>query len=267
VSESSNQSTDAARHFADAVVDAVFAAWAQDLVERVDVRPGERVLDVGCGTGAVARAAAPRAGATGKVAGIDNSAERLGVAQSLPPLAGAMIEWRLGDATALPYADGSFDVVLCQQVLHLISDRAIALAEMRRVLAPGGRLGLSVWQAMEHSPAFLPIAAAVARHLGPAEAGRFGRNFSLGDEAELRRLVEEAGFTQVQIVQETKIADLATPEDFIQYQMDVNAARWSTTPETQAAIVADVREGLQPFVEDGRLRFPRGAHVVLARRD
>ncbi len=267
MSESTNEPGAAARHFAAAVVDAVFAAWAEDLVERAALRSDERVLDVGCGTGAVARAAAPRVGAAGHVTGIDNSAERLGVAQSLPPVPGATIEWRLGDGTALPFADGSFDVVLCQQVLHLIPDRGAALAEMRRVLGPGGRLGLSVWQAMEYSPGFLPVASAVARHLGPAEGSRFGRNFSLGDETELRRLVEAAGFSRIQIVQETKIADFATPDDFIRYQIDVNAARWSIAPETQEAIVTDVREGLRSFVEDGRLRFPRGAHVVLARRD
>ena len=267
MSETSSQPANAARHFADAVVDAVFAPWAEDLVERAGLRPGERVLDVGCGTGAVARAAAPRVGTTGHVAGVDNSAERLGVAQSLPPVPGAAIDWQLGDATALPYADASFHVVLCQQVLHLIPDRAVALAEMRRVLVPGGRLGLSVWRAMEYSPAFLPIASAVTKHLGPAEGSRFGRNFSLGDEAELRRLLEAAGFQEIVIVQETKVADFASPDNFMRYQMDVNADRWKISPETQAAIEADVRQELQPYVENGRLRFPRGAHVVLARRD
>ncbi len=267
MSETGNQPADAARHFAEAVVDAVFAPWAEDLVERADLRPGERVLDVGCGTGAVARAAAPRVGATGHVTGVDNNAERLAVAQSLPPVPGVAIDWRQGDATALPYADASFDVVLCQQVLHLIPNRAAALADMRRVLVPGGRLGLSVWRAMEYSPAFIPIASAVARHLGPAEGSRFGRNFSLGDEAELRRLFEAAGFQEIVIVQETKVADFASPDDFIRYQIDVNADRWRIGPETQEAIVADVREGLRPYMENGRLRFPRGAHVVLARRD
>jgi ubiquinone/menaquinone biosynthesis C-methylase UbiE len=256
----------AARHFADAVVDAVFAAWAEDLVGRVDLRAGERVLDVGCGTGAVARAAAPLVGASGRVVGIDTSAERLVVAAGLPAVEGARVEWQRADATDMPFDDGSFDVVLCQQVLHLIPNRPAALGEMRRVLVPGGRLGLSVWQSMEHSPAFLPIARAVAHHLGPEEGARFGRNFSLADEAELRRLLEEAGFADVGIAQETKIADFARADDFIDYQMDVNAERWHIGEDTRSALVEDIREGLQPFVEDGRLRFPRGAHIVTARR-
>jgi ubiquinone/menaquinone biosynthesis C-methylase UbiE len=257
---------EAARRFADAVVDAVFAAWAEDLVARVGLRPGERVLDVGCGTGAVARAAVPLVGSSGQVVGSDPSADRIAVAATLPTPDGATIEWRQGDATAMPFYDESFDVVLCQQVLHLIPDRAAALSEMRRVLMPGGRLGLSVWQSMEHSPAFLPIAAAVAQHLGAEEAARFGRNFSLADAAEVQRLLEAAGFTDVDIVQEEKIADFARPDDFIDYQMDVNAERWHIGDAVRSALVSEIRTGLQPLIESGRLRFPRGAHIATARR-
>jgi ubiquinone/menaquinone biosynthesis C-methylase UbiE len=259
-------SNQAARHFAESVVDAVFAAWAEDLAQRAELKAGERVLDVGCGTGAVARTAAPRVGSAGRVVGVDTSVARIQVAESLPAPDGAPITWRIGDATALPDADASYDVVLCQQVLHLIRDRETALREMHRVLRPDGRLGLSVWQPMEFSPAFLAVANAVERHLGAAERARFGGNFSLGDEQELRHLIEAAGFTDVRIVQESKIADFASPDDFIQYQLNVNAERWSVTESHRAAILADMRAGLQRFVEDGRLRFPRGAHIATARR-
>jgi SAM-dependent methyltransferase len=230
------------------------------------LKPGERVLDVGCGTGAVARAAAPLVGADGAVVGVDTSADRLAVAAALPPVDGAAIVWREGDAANLPFPDQSFDVVLCQQVLHLVRDREASLAEMLRVLTPGGRVGISVWQSMEHSPAFLPIAASVARHLGPDEGARFGRNFSLADDALLRRLMMENGFVDVEIVQETKIADFASPDDFIHYQMDVNRGRWNTTDAIIEAIVADTRAGLTPWLEHGRLRFPRGAHIAFGRR-
>jgi ubiquinone/menaquinone biosynthesis C-methylase UbiE len=256
----------AAQHFADSVVDAVFAVWATDLVERARLQPGERVLDVGCGTGAVARAAAPVVGRTGSVVGVDTSAERLTVASALPPVVGPTIEWRQADAASLPFPEASFNAVLCQQVLHLVRDRAAALSEMRRVLAPGGRVAISVWQSMEHSPAFVPIARAVTTHLGSEEGQRFGRNFSLADEATLRRLIEAAGFAHVVIVQETKIADFATPDDFITYQMGVNRDRWNTTEAIVNAIIAETREGLDPWVENGRLRFPRGAHIATARR-
>jgi len=81
----------------------------------------------------------------------------------------------------------------------------------------------------------------------------------------VRRLLEEAGFGEIQIVQEEKIADFATPDDFIRYQMEANA-RWRLSNEQLTAMTADIRSALEPLVENGRLRFPRGSHVVSAVR-
>jgi len=103
------------------------------------------VLDVACGTGVVTRAAAERVASGGRVAGIDLNPGMIAVARSLPPTAGAAIEWHEASALALPFADSGFDVVLCQQGLQFFPDKALALREMRRVLRPGGRLALSVW--------------------------------------------------------------------------------------------------------------------------
>jgi len=122
------------------LVPAVMARFADDLVESVG--PGDRVLDVACGTGIVARRAAAR-GAT--VVGVDVNAQMLDVARAADPA----VEWIEADATALPLADDAFDIVLCQQGLQFMPDPAAALAEMRRVLAPGGRLTVSVWRPSE----------------------------------------------------------------------------------------------------------------------
>ena len=121
----------------------ILGPWAPLLVERAAVAPGERVLDVACGTGVVTRAAAERAAAGGHVAGIDLNPGMIAVARSLPPV--AAIEWREASALALPFQDSHFDVVLCQQGLQFFPDKALALREMRRVLRRGGRLALSVW--------------------------------------------------------------------------------------------------------------------------
>jgi ubiquinone/menaquinone biosynthesis C-methylase UbiE len=132
------------------LVPAVTASWAADLVERVGLRRGERVLDVACGTGVVARAAAGRAGRTGHVAGIDINAGMLAVARSVPAGPGAGISWFEGSILGLPFRAGSYDVVLCQLGLQFFPDRPAALAEMRRVLVTGGRLGLNVYGVIPH---------------------------------------------------------------------------------------------------------------------
>jgi ubiquinone/menaquinone biosynthesis C-methylase UbiE len=88
------------------------------LLERVGLSPGQRVLDVACGTGIVSRLAAQQLGADGEVVGVDFNQAMLDVAQKIPPVSGAPMDWRQGDAGALPCADGTFDVVLCQQGLQ-----------------------------------------------------------------------------------------------------------------------------------------------------
>ncbi len=132
------------------MVPASFARWAPDLVDLGAVRPGQRVLDVACGTGVVTRIAAERAGPSGRVAGLDVNADMLAAARAASP--GARIEWYEGSALALPFPDGSFDIVVCQQGLQFFPDRVAGLREMRRVLTAGGRLALSCWRSVEHQP-------------------------------------------------------------------------------------------------------------------
>ena len=123
----------------------ILGPWAPLLVDTARVTAGERVLDVACGTGVVTRAAAKRAGPTGRVVGIDLNPGMIAVAKSLPAPIGASIEWLERSALDLRLENASFDVVLCQQGLQFFPDKLVALQEMRRVLDQRGRLALSVW--------------------------------------------------------------------------------------------------------------------------
>ena len=190
---------------------AIFTPWAQDLVELAGPVLGERVLDVACGTGVVARAVGSRVGAAGKVVGLDLNAGMLEVARSLPWTAPAPVEWREANALDLPFEDGSFDLVVCQQGLQFIPDRLAALLQMRRVLAPGGRLSLSVWRPIHYSPRFERLHNALTRRVGP-EAGILGP-FALGDAEELRTLVGGAGFRDISLRQAAKILEFPSAEE------------------------------------------------------
>lgn len=133
------------------------------------LQPGERVVDGACGTGVVSRLAAERVGATGSVVGVDVNPAMLGVARSAPAPPGASIDWREANAEALPLPDASFDVVLCQLGLMFVADRSAALREIRRVLAPGGRVAITVPGTME--PLMEAMAESLARNIDPAWPG------------------------------------------------------------------------------------------------
>ena len=123
------------------LVASIFAAWADDLVEVAALQPSERVLDIACGTGIVARTAARKLGSGGRVVGLDLSAPMLAVARTAATAEGMTVEWREGSAAKLPLPDGAFDIVFCQQGLQFFPDRPAALREMFRVLSPRGTLG------------------------------------------------------------------------------------------------------------------------------
>src|SRR5690606_27779700 len=143
-------------------VPAVGKPLAHDLLRLAALRPGERVLDVGCGTGVVTRLAARDVGAGGGAVGVDLEAAMLAVARSVtPPTPG--IEWRQADAQALPFDDECFDVALCQMSLQFVEDRTRALAEMRRVLVPGGRVVLGL--PGPATPQFEALADSLGRHI------------------------------------------------------------------------------------------------------
>ena len=145
-------------------VPAITSLWAADLIDRAAPRPGERVLDVACGTGVVARLAAERMG-SGRVVGLDINAGMLAVARGLNPGAGPSIEWYEGSALTMPFPDASFDLCTCQLGLQFFPDRPAAMHEMLRVLQPGGRVALSVFSAIERTPVTNALTDALDRRI------------------------------------------------------------------------------------------------------
>jgi SAM-dependent methyltransferase len=246
------------------MVPAIFGPWAEDLLDAAALQPGERVLDVACGTGVVARAAAPRVGPAGAVVGLDLNPPMLAVAAALPPVAGAAIAWQAGNAVALPFAERSFDVVVCQQGLQFFPDRPAAMRELRRVLAPGGRVALAVWRSIAHSPGFAVLAHALDRHIGP---DLLTGPFSLGDAAEVQALLEDAGFRDVRIRAAAKTLRFPSPEAFVTRYVAASplAAPVGQADEpARAALLADVRAGLEPYLDGDALAFPIENHMVTA---
>jgi SAM-dependent methyltransferase len=171
------------------LVPAIFGPWAPLLVAQAALRAGERVLDVACGTGVVTRLVAPKVGHTGHVVGLDLNPGMLARARSSPPPEGAAIDWREGDAGAMPFDVSTFDAVFCQLGFQYFPERQRAAREMHRVLKPTGRLVALVWRALDHSPGFAALAAALERHVSAAAAAVMRAPFVFGDSTdELRGL-------------------------------------------------------------------------------
>jgi ubiquinone/menaquinone biosynthesis C-methylase UbiE len=234
-------------------VPAIGAPLAADLIRLSALRPGERVLDIACGTGVVARLAAEEVGASGTVAGLDVNPGMLAVARSSAP-PGIPIDWYESSAEAMPLPDESFDVVLCQMGLQFVPDKHAALREVWRVLAPGGRLILNVPGPTPRL--FAILGEAIARHIGPEAAGFVDHVFSLHDEAEIQTLISGAGFRDVSLQSDTKTLRLPTPEEFLwQYVQSTPLAGVvaQVDDELRVALERDVVAKWQEFVEDRTL--------------
>ena len=252
-------------------VPAMFAPWAQVLLERAAPQPGERVLDVACGTGVVARHVAPQVGPTGAVVALDLNPAMLAVARSVPPAEGAGIVWQEGSALALPFPEADFDLVLCQQGLQFFPDRAAALREMRRVLRPDGRVGLSVNQALQANPVYEALYRAIARHLGTT-APAIASPFALGDADELHALFTAAGFQRVEVAPVTLTVRFPEPARFVQLTVLSSAAVLPVfaqmDPAARTALVKAVARELEPtlrsHIDGDTVAFPMAAHIGLA---
>jgi ubiquinone/menaquinone biosynthesis C-methylase UbiE len=196
------------RHF----VPQLMLPCSDELLQRVPPSPGERVVDVACGTGLIARRVAPFVGDTGSVVGVDISPAMLGVAQSLPVPTGAPITWLEGSGVDLPLSDASFDLALCQQGLQFMPDRQEATNEMRRVLAAGGRVGIAVWAGPEQQSFFSAFTEIIDRHVGAPVAGV---PLSLGSTQELRNLLDTAGFSDVSVETVTFTSHVPSADMFV----------------------------------------------------
>jgi ubiquinone/menaquinone biosynthesis C-methylase UbiE len=247
-------------------VPAIGAPLAVDLIEIAALRPGERVLDVACGTGVVTRLAAGRVGASGAVAGLDVNPRMLAVARSVTP-SNIAIEWHEASAESMPLPDESFDTVLCQLGLQFVNDEASALREMRRVLVPGGCLIVNVPGAMP--PLFAAAHQALERHLGPEAAGFVRMVFSLHDPGEIRALLAAADFRDVAVRQDTKTLSLPAPAEFLwQYLQSTPLAATvaQASDNTLAALEGEVVGKWQEFTKDGGMTFQQDIIVASARK-
>ncbi len=226
---------------------------AKALVSRADVQQNDRVLDVACGTGIVARLLSQTPDARGVLAGLDPNESMLAVAEAMTSPS-AKIEWYQAAAEEMPLPAESFDVVLCQMGLQFMADRAAALMEMKRVLSDEGRLLLSVPGPI--AGFFAALASALERHVSPQAAGFVRQVFALHDVDELEQLMRDAGFVDVIVEVEDHDLGLPPPHEFLwQYihSTPLAAVVSQTGADPLAALETEVLKSSAEFVREGVL--------------
>lgn len=255
---------DAARAYEALFVPAVFGQWAQVVVDAVPIVANQRVLDVACGTGALTRVVRSRVGPNGAVAGLDPSAGMLSVAKELVPDA----DLREGSAGSMPFAEASFDSVVSQFGLMFFPDRDLAVREMLRVLRPGGRLAVLVWNDLRSMPAYAAEVDLLERVVGTAAADALRAPFVLGDRDQLAELFTAAGASAVAVATHRGRARFPS----IRVMVEAELRGWLpvmgvTLDEDQIArILGAAEDALSAYSSDHGVSFDLQAHLVTATR-
>jgi protein-L-isoaspartate O-methyltransferase len=260
-----SRQVEAASSYQDVLVPALMEEWAPRVADAAGVRPGDRVLDVACGTGVLTRAVAMRAGSEGAVTGLDLAPGMLAVAAHLSP----ELHWQQGAADALPFPDRSFDAVVSQFGLMFFPDPVAALREMMRVLAPGGRLAIAVWASLADTPAYATQVELVERLAGPTAAEALRAPFALGDAARLGELCAAAGIGGARAALQQGSGRFSS----IRAMMEADLRGWlplmGVVLEEQliGEILREAENALRPYVTpDGTVLFASPAVLVTAEK-
>jgi SAM-dependent methyltransferase len=261
--ESWQVSGDAAEVYEKCFVPAIFGRWAPQIVDAARVASVDRVLDVGCGTGVLARGAADRVADESHVTGLDLNEGMLAVARRLRP----QIDWRQGDATKLPIPVESYDVVMSQFSLMYFPDRSAAIREMVRVLRPDGRVAVAVWGPYERAAGYVILTEIAKRECGQAAAGVLRAPFVLGDEDALRVLFQEAGVDEPTIELREGTITFPSIEVFVGTEVKGSPLEALLDEESYQRLVQEAKEKLLQFcIEGGKIVMPMDAFVITARK-
>jgi ubiquinone/menaquinone biosynthesis C-methylase UbiE len=225
------------------------------------VRPGHEVLDLACGAGQLASVAAERVRPGGRVVATDLSPDMVAITQRRASRLGLdNLEAREMDAQALTFPDRSFDAATCRFGLMFCPDPVRAASEVRRVLRPGGRFAIVVWDVPAKNPFFTSIGSVLAEFVSaPPPDPTAPGVFRLAPPGELERVLRSAGFADVAVEPRPITLTYTSLDEYWQIQTDLaaplRAAIATLGPDDVARLKGRVFEALAPHVEGRSVRL------------
>ncbi|QWG16351.1 class I SAM-dependent methyltransferase [Bradyrhizobium sediminis] len=251
--------------------DIVLAPVSEILIDRAKVRAGERIIDVGCGCGAITIALAQRTGPTGHVLGIDISAPMLARARQIAP-PDLPVDFVLADATVYPFDPASFDLLVSRFGVMFFAEPALSFANMRKALRPSGRLAFACWREPRHNPWMMAPLQAVYKHVpklpqqGPEDPGPF----AFASEQRVTRILSEAGFSDIAMEPCNLSLDIAIGRGLdaaVDSALEIgpsNRALEGQPAEVRTAAKQSIREALAPFVQGQTVPLGGSIWIVTA---
>jgi SAM-dependent methyltransferase len=242
------------------------------LIDRAKPAAGERIIDVGCGSGATTIAFAQKVGPGGHVFGVDVSGPMLARARQATP-ANAPVQFALADATVHPFVPASFDLLASRFGVMFFAEPALSFANLRKALRPSGRLAFACWREPRENPFFMAPLQAVYKHVpklpqqGPEDPGPF----AFASEARVHRILGEAGFTGIAMEPCNLALDTAIGgglDAAVRSALEIGPASRALEghPEdVRAAATNAIREALTAFVSGERVPLPAAIWIVTAR--
>lgn len=246
-------------------VPALFQPWTKHLIGGADITAGSHVLDVACGSGVLTRHAFQQSGPSGRVVGVDPAPGMIASAAEIEP----GIDWELGSAEDLNFADDMFDCVVSQFGMMFFKDRVTAASEMLRVLKPGGRLAVAVWNSIENNPAYGDIIAVLDEHVSTAAGDALRLPYTLGDPEAVRKMFEEAGFLDSAF--DTRVEEARFPSSRTMVEAELRG--WlplfeiNLSEEKISDVLIKSDEKLAKYAtSSGEAVFPTSGHIITAHK-
>ena len=238
-------------------VPALFGQFPEPVLDHARVSAGSRVLDVGCGTGIVARAAQRRVGKRGGVAAIDPNEGMLAVASRSDPY----ISWHSGVAESLPFDDCSFDHTISQFAAMFFTDPTMALSEMARVTVNGGTVTIATWSGLDRTPGYEAMVTLITDELGEEAANALRAPFALGHIEDVRRLLKPIG-SDLRLDEIAGTAHFASIADWVHTEVRGWTLADLVDDDSEAALLVRAERELAAFVTaDGGVAFAAPALV------